>query len=138
MITQSQIRYLHSEYVRLTGLDIRLTMPRIFQWESWAANGFNQAHLEMVVKHLKRRIPDAQRQARAFRFEWFIGRPETFGEDLAEAKALHRAPSTNTDRESVLRVTGRPTATKDNVRSAADILAGENALRELLKVRDSL
>lgn len=133
------MQVLHSRYCSLAGLCKPLTMDAIAIWRNWIAGGFTLKDLELVIGHLKRKIRERDRLNAALRFGWLIRNTESFGEELAEARALARVPRQDPARAAVLRATGRETVkVSDNVRTPAQILAGENALKELLKLRDTL
>lgn len=110
-------------------------MQRVYAWELWSASGFTTDDLAVTVRHLKSR---SREPLRAFRFEWFIGNTERFGEDLAEARALLRGPKPDPGKESVLKATGRTAAAPEQVVTPAQVLAGNAALKALLDLRDSL
>lgn len=137
----TQAESLHAEYVRLTGLDVRYTHMHRFYWENWIVNGFTREDLALAVSHLRKKFRnDPIKFAAATRFRNFIGNPECFAEDLAEAKAFQRKPKVDTGKTSVLAATGRsaPETGKDNYRSVADIIAGEKAFEAFRALKNTL
>lgn len=129
MTTDTQTRILHSAYQRLTGLDLPYTMRGHFMWENWSANGFGSEDLRLVVAHIKTFYREAPKiMAVSLRFSKLIGDTETFSELLAEAKARGRVrPETN--RQAVLRATGRKSEEDPPVRSAAQVMRDEAAFQ---------
>jgi hypothetical protein len=93
---RDQIPNLHGLYVRLSGRDIRLTMSRIFVWESWLTHGWNAGDLAALVRHLRDQVAAGRRNPGALKFENLIGDSDKFEEDLAELRAQSRPrpPST--------------------------------------------
>jgi hypothetical protein len=98
---------LHKHYVALTGLDLVLTMPRIYQWEAWKVHGWTSAELSLVVRHIQKRIKENRRRPESLLFRNLIQDTERFEEDLAEARALARVPKVNHALRSVMRASGR-------------------------------
>lgn len=138
MITQNQIQELHRNYCSLTGITIPLTMQRIYQWEAWGVSGWTRDDLALVIRHLKEKIRRGQKTISCLRFGYLIGNTEWFGEDLGEAQAVAKNQVRHTPRESVLRATCRETQMPDKVRTAEQIMAGNEALKALLQLRASL
>lgn len=129
---------IHLRYCAITGLNKPFTTEDMGIWRNFLALGFTVKDLEIVVAHLKRKL-SGQRLLSAMKLRWLVRDTESFGEELAEARALARVPRQDPARLAVLRATGRETVkVPDNVRTPAQILAGENALKELLKLRDTL
>lgn len=138
--SQDQISQIHQMYIRSTGLSIPLTMRCIYAWEIWIAKGFTVADLSLVVQHLRMKYRgDRLRFLQACRFIWLIENTDSFGEHLAEAKALARRPVPNQPRESVLNATGRRTDLGGPpARSAAQILAGKAAFEDFKRMAKEL
>lgn len=136
-ITGNGTQKLHDEYCRLTHLNIPLSLQRMYAWEMWSLE-FKLPDLEIVVRHIERKVKDRGRLYRCFKFEWFICNRENFAEDLAEARALMRVHRPNPHRDEVLRITGRPEKQPDIVHTPAEILASQEALKKLVALRDSL
>lgn len=134
-MTPADVERLHKLFVSLTGRDIPLDIQgvRAHQWFDWAAEGFTDDDLRLVVAHVRKGIRDGRRNEGALKFVNLIGEPLRFGEDLAEAKALARVPKVDKGRESVLRATGRSTQGRDNFTPA-----GQAAFEALKKFRESL
>jgi len=114
-------------------------MDRLWPWECFC-NRFNDDDLKLVVAFIKRKMSNGH-PARSLNFRSLISGPmslNSFEEDLCEAKARNRVTHVDSNRESVLRSTGRSTPAQDKLKSAEQIIAGNVALAQLLKVRDAL
>lgn len=132
------LQALHNQYCTLTDRTLPFTSSHIFAWEAWASK-FTSDDMSLVVRYLKHLIKLQRRRPESFRFHLFVQDTNRFAEDLSEAKAWNRGPVKCVARESVLKATGRPADTRFRpVRSAADVMAGELALKQLLDLRDSL
>ena len=113
-------------------------MDRLWAWECFCLK-FTEQDLKTVIQF----IMNKERQHkphRALTFRSFISGPDSltfFMEDLVEAKAMKRAVPV-TAKDKVLEQSGRPKPVQYVARSAAEILAGEEALKELIKLRDNL
>ncbi len=118
---------------------LEFDMRRLHPWEAFCLK-FSDEDLKIVVRFIK----DKERMGkptRSLTFRNFISGPESlefFEEDLCEARARNRATRVDTDRASVLRATGRSDTPEKPVRSAADIMAGDAAFKEFLKMRDGM
>lgn len=112
-------------------------MQRIYAWELWLTE-FRSPDLELVVSHVRGKIREKPKLLRCLKFEWFICNRENFAEDLAEARAMSRLPHRDRGRESVLLATGRQEEHTNHVRTPKDILCGEQALKKLIELRDTL
>jgi len=130
---------MHKIYCELTGFNLEWSADRLWPWECWCLK-FTEEDLRLVVKLIK----DKERMhkpARSMNFRNFISGPSAipfFEEDLAEARARSRATRVDTDRASVLRATGRPELPETPVRTAEDVLRGNEALKQFLKLKESL
>lgn len=114
---------LHTAYTRLTGLDVPLTLPRIYAWRCWLDKGYTLGDLELVIAHLKRTISPKAKLLRYLSFTNIVTYHESFAENLAEARALARVPKVDPHREDVLRATHRPVrAETAPARSAEQIM----------------
>jgi len=139
MKTYKEIQSTHELYCKLSGLDVAWHMDRLWPWEKWSTR-FTDNDLRIVVRFIK----DNHRMgkpARSLTFRNFISGPQSlefFEEDLAEARARSRATRVDTDRASVLRATGRPELPETPVRTAEDVLRGNEALKQFLKLKESL
>lgn len=107
-------------------------MAMHFAWEAWTSHGWTEADLVLVVKHIKKLIGLNRRRPESLRFYNLIGDTERFLEDVSEARALNRAPKP-TAKDII-----RPQRERDTSRTAAQIMAGNEALKKLLEVRDEL
>lgn len=138
MTTDASLRDLHQVYCTLTNLNLPWQNSHLFAWELFGLR-FTEADLRLVINYLKEKQRKG-RPVRSFTFRNFISGPSAldfFGEDLAEAKAMSRAPKPHLA-TSVLRATGRTMPEPDRVRSAAAIIKGDEALKRLLELRDNL
>jgi hypothetical protein len=139
MNQQERVKSLHDLYQTLSGLEITLTMQGIYTWEAWLAKGFCEDDLRLVIEHLRRKVKDGKRMISTLRFSKLIGYTDYFAEDLAEARALARKPVVDSGKAQALASTGRTCDTPQaKVRTAGEVLRGNEALKKLLELRDSL
>lgn len=128
----------HKAYCAMTGLYVPLTMARMCTWHAWLCRGWTIDHLRLVVNFISHKLSEPAR-TNSLRFSRLIEDMDRFEEDLAEAQARARVPRIDAGRAQVLRATGRvverPTS---EPKSAEAILRANQALAELLKVRDNL
>ena len=139
MKTDQQLQQTHQLYCTLSGYDIQWNMQRSWYWECFC-NRFNDDDLKVVIAFIKRKMNNGQ-PARSLNFRSLISGPmslNSFEEDLLEAKARNRAVRVDTNRESVLRTTGRVEPAQDKLKSAAQIIKDNAALAQLLNMRDTL
>ena len=131
---------LHEAYCRGSGLPVSLSMERIWLWEAWMSHGWTEADLLMVLAYLKRKSDSGQHWARnALQFSSLIRDCSRYEELLMECRAQARVKQVNLGKAQVLRATGRDaTAPTSEPRSAAQVLRGDEALKALLQLRDSL
>ena len=131
----TQPQRLHSTYCKMTGLNIPWGTDRMWPWELFALK-FTEDDLVTVIKFIMNKQRKGQ-PARSLNFRNLIAGPDSltfFQEDLCEARAQPKyAP-----RDKVLVQSGRPKMIENTARSAAQILAGEQALKELIRLRDTL
>lgn len=134
------IGQLHKAYCDTSGFPLALTMDRIFMWERWQLRRWTQADLVQVLTYLKRKSDSGQHWARnALMFSALIRDESRFEELLAEVRAQARVKQVNLGKAQALRATGRDaTAPTSEPRSAAQVLRGDEALKALLQLRDSL
>lgn len=129
---------LHKTYCSASGRDVPFTMQRIATWTEWSAQGWNANDLLLVISHIKRLIREKRRWDSSLRFEKIIQNFEAFGEDLAEARSLARAPKQHPAHRE-LAATGRPTVPETPpARSVADILQAEKAFKDFVALKQSL
>jgi hypothetical protein len=132
------IPQLHQTYVALSGLPIRLDMARERSWFEFEKRGFTEADLRLVILEIQKGIKAGKRHLGALRFRNLIESLDYFEEELAMVKARKRAPTVSAGRAQVLKGTGRsadPPVAK--VRSAAEILASQNAIKVLRDFREA-
>lgn len=98
---------LHAAYCSLTGMDLPLTMQRIFSWTAFKAKGWTKEDLALVIRHLQRKIRLARKWPSALLFRNLIERLDYFDEELSEARAMARAPKIDKGKADVLRATDR-------------------------------
>lgn len=100
-----------------------------FQWHAWTAMGWTEPDLRLVVNHLKRLIRLERRRPESLKFHNLIGNVDSFNEDLADARAESRVKPV-TPRDRILAQTGRiANNVTANVRTAAEIMAGNQAFQ---------
>ncbi len=130
---------IHAVYCNATSFDLVLTMSRHYAWSAFKAAGWTAKDLVLVIDHLKAKIKRGHKWSSCLRFYPLICRLDEFEEELQEARALARIPKVDKVKESVLKATGRTTQPQpDNVKTPESILRGEEGLKALLKLRDSL
>lgn len=127
----------HRLYCVLTGREMPLTMPMIYQWQAWKAHGWSETDLRLVVSHIKALIQAKRRFPESLRFYNVIGNCDMFQEHLSEARALSRRPPP-TPRQAVLRATGRQEQDKDRVVSAGQALERLKLAQSLKQWREAL
>jgi hypothetical protein len=136
---QHQIEALHSEYVRLTGMDVPLSMPRLFTWEVFQHRGFGLPELNIVVPWLRKQIKTGPKTVKCLGFRALIEDCEAFEEHLSFARAESRIRRPDPARASILRTTGRdPNPVQGEARPARNIIAEMTALNELRALKESL
>jgi hypothetical protein len=137
--TRQRIEALHKMYGQLTGLLIPLDMQRETMWFEWQRRGHGEAELREVVAHLRRGIREQKRNPGALKFRNLIGMPDYFEEDLAEARAAHRAFKARPQGQlaSVLQSTGRPTDPKGEAKPIAEIIKGD-AFKQFIEANRKL
>lgn len=119
---------LHADYVKFTGLDIRLTATRESTWAEWLRfrrhDPFTSEDLELVVKYLKKEIKAGHRFPPSLFFNKLIGNPDYFEEDLAMAKVKARKPKVDRGKAAVLKATGRdPNPPSGKTVSVGEVIA---------------
>jgi hypothetical protein len=139
MTSQERVKSLHDLYRTLSGLDLPCSLSIEFRWQTWLASGFDEDALRLVIEYLRRGMRDKKRSIACLRFSYLIQDTDLFAEHLSMARALARKPVVDAGRAQVLRSTGRPCDTpQTKVRTAGEVLRGNEALKELLKLRDNL
>ncbi len=130
---------LHESYCFHTKRPLPITSKHLWAWEIWKAKGFTVDDLKIVVAHINKLIGEKRRRPESFRFHNLIEDTDRFSEDLCEAKASNRVTRYDSGKQSVLKATGRPTDPPPRpVRTAADILAGDEAFKKFLQMRDGI
>jgi len=134
MLTQDEIKHLHDDYCRLSGLTVPLTMQRIMAWEQWGVHNFTKEDLRLVIKALQAKIFQHRKTITCLKFSTLIQNTEWFSEDLAEAKALNRVRRPDPERQKVLaatcRVVDKPN--ENPTMTAAQIMEQHSAMAKLL------
>ena len=131
------IASLHREYRLHTGMDLRLDFERERQWWEWVKRGNTLEDLRLVIQYLKKKVYKKERNEGCLKFHNLIGLLDYYDEDLQMAKAEARKPKP-TERESVLRSTGRSTEPVSKPRSVEEIMRGETEFEKFRKLKDSL
>lgn len=122
----------------MTGLNLELTMQRIYTWEAWTTHGWTREDLRVCIRYLKGRIRERVRQPECLKFRNLIERPDIFEEELSMAHALSRRPKPNPEKDATLKGTGRQESAAPLARSAAEIMAGDEALRKFKELGERL
>jgi len=122
----------------MTGLEVPLTMQRMFMWERWLHEKLTIDDLQLVIEVLRRKIKAGKKTLACLKFTNLIGNTEFFTEDLAEARQLARLPKVDEERASVLRATGRPTYHDKPARTAAQVLADQEAFKAFRAFKETL
>lgn len=134
------IGQLHKAYCDTSGFPLALTMDRIFMWERWQLMGWTEADLVQVLTYLKRKSDSGQHWARnALMFSALIRDESRFEELLAECRAQARVKQVNLGKAQALRATGRSSDPETSPsRTVAQVMRGNEELKKLLELRDSL
>lgn len=135
------LRRLHQVYVQDTRLDVPLNMGRMDNWHAWRSHGFTEQDLILVIRNLKAKIKDGRKWESALHFSKLIRETDVFEEELAEARAKQRERGQRIDpaRAQALRESGRPPVQViATARSAADIIAGDEAFARFRELKHSL
>ncbi len=136
--TEPQIKELHACYGRMSGLEVPLTLGRMFQWEVFCKQGYNENDLRLVIEVLRRKIKVGPNTLACLKFSNLIGDIEKFQESLSEARAMSRLPKVDKSRESVLKATGRTTTKDTPPRTAEEVLRDSAAFKEFVKLKETL
>ena len=136
--SEETIKELHGCYCRMTGLEVPLTMQRMFTWERWLHEKLTIDDLRLVIEVLRRKIKAGKKTLACLKFTNLIGNTEFFTEDLAEARQMARLPKVDEGRASVLRATGRPIHHDKPPRTAAQVVADEEAFKAFREFGNSL
>lgn len=92
-MSTTDILLLHKEFCQETGMELRLGLgeySRERAWHEFHKAGFTAEDLRLVIRHLKKKIKDKERNPGALKFSNLIERPEAFEEELGLAKAEQR------------------------------------------------
>jgi hypothetical protein len=140
--TIEQTQFLHKLYCGVTDQDIPFSMARHYVYERFMAAGYDKAELEVVVRYIKRKIKAGARYPESLMFRNLIQNIDRFAEDLSMARGEERAikDRQDTPRKEILRAANINLDPKrDNtVRSAAQVLAGMEALKKLRQLKETL
>ncbi len=139
MTTTAQIKSMHEEYCRITGLDLPFSMKHHFQWEVWAAH-FTMADLALVVAYIRRRIKEKKRERESLKFSLLIGDYDRFAEDLSMARSESRIPPIAPHKAATLRSSGRLDVEPSRPsKTPAEIIKSEEfAQKWLSQLRDAV
>jgi len=143
MDTRSQIERLHAVYCEVTGQAIFLNLARESEWFEWLrfrrSQPFTEADLRAVIEHRQRRLRHGEVTEAALKFSKVVGQPDFFEEDLGVEMARRRTPKVDAGKAAVLRATGREVRSAEcGVRSAAEVLAADEAFKKLVEFRKTL
>ena len=137
-IDRAKISDLHYEYRRLTGFDLKLDFYRERVWWEWCQKGNDVEELCMVVNYLKDKIKKGERNPGSLRFHNLIGNVDFFEEDLSPARAHARKPKVDHGREAILKSTGRTESHDKPPRTAAQVLADQEAFKAFRAFKETL
>ena len=137
-IDRAAIADLHYEYRRLTGFDLKLDFYRERVWWEWCQKGNGVEELCMVVNYLKDKIKKCERNPGSLKFHNLIGNVDFFEEDLSPARAHARKPKLDYGRQAVLKATGRTENHTTPPRTAAQVLADEEAFKAFRAFKETL
>lgn len=135
------IDQLHARYCALTSPLVLDYNKRVF-WKSWLDyrkhKPFTIQDLETVIRYLKAEIKKGERKPACLLFRNLICNPDYFEEDLGLAQqAMRQKPAT--PRQRILQAAGRPERDPAmTARSAAQIMAASEALREFRALKERL
>lgn len=142
----AQIESLHKAYCFHTGLNVALDSElgqdrwgRRSTWNRFIADGFSEADLLTVVRHIKTTMKEPFR-TKCLNFRKLIENTDYFGEALAEAGAVKRnAIKKLSNREEILKATHRLTDSIPAPKTPKDILPDPNEFAAgLRKMREAL
>lgn len=136
-----QTRLLHGVYVKHSGRDLKFTMYQHYALEHFIHEGFTADDMELVCKFLNNELkgPNRMRLTLAcLKFANLVENIPAFQDHLALAKAVERVRKPDTGREAVLKATGRKSELEGKERSAAEVLAGMEALRKFKEATKDL
>lgn len=132
-ITTQQTEQLHSQYIKLTGLQVPYSMGRHYYWEQFIAAGHTGNDLSLLVGYIKRRIREKRREKESLMFRNLIQNLENTEDDLSMARAEARIPHHDPSKASVLRATQRPiTATVSQPTPVIDVMEQHKEMARLL------
>jgi len=146
MLTFREAESLHALYNELVGtMGVPWTMQRLLAWECFGLQ-FTAEDLKLVVAFIKRRQV-AKRPCRSLNFRSLISGPNAldwFAEDLSEARTEQlvrnkiREQQGPIARNHALLSIGRPMPEPDRVKSAEDIMRGNEAFKQFLEMKKNL
>ncbi len=129
---------LHSVWMQATHRDIAMSITDHHRWNYWVAKGWTEADLRLVIAFINRRIKAGRRFPESLRLYNLID-VDRFEQDLQDARAEARQYAARPrPRQNMLSSVGRPEPIKDNAQSAGQVIRDNEALKALLKFRDSL
>ncbi len=139
MISEADLKRLHGTYISLSGNDIPWGVTGYIQsvWFEWAKQ-FSESDLRMVLLHLNKQIQLKHRNSGCVRFTNLVQDTVKFSQELSEVKAILRNRRVETPRQRILAATGRSEPQQDRVKTPGQLMAENEALNKLLKLRDSL
>lgn len=123
---------LHTVFCRESGLSVHFRLgPADTRCErAWMEflKVFTEADLVLVIQTLKRKIKSGDRRPGCLRFSNLIERLDLFDEELAMAKAQARnARQPLSNRDAILKATGRPVEAQATVTTPRVILGDKEA-----------
>lgn len=131
-----QIQSIHALYCALTGYSLPMDFYRESVWHQWFKAGLTEDDLRLLIRHHQDQAKQG-RPARSLVFRNMIVQVDYAQEDLAMIKALGRTAPV-TERQRILKASGRPEPEKDTARSAGQVLAGMTAFEQFKALKDQL
>lgn len=129
-----RLKSLHALYCSLTGRDVRFDWRALELWQLWAAQGWTEEDLILVVNFIKRKIQARKRNPESFRL-YNLADLGRFEDDLVDARNEARKPKYS-PRAAVLKASGRPGGPPPPpAKTAAQIMAESKALEDFQKWR---
>lgn len=131
-----EINSIHALYCQLTGFALPMDFYRESVWHQWFKAGLTEDDLRLLIRHHQDQAKQG-RPARSLVFRNMVVQVDYAQEDLAMIKALGRTAPV-TERQRILKASGRPEPEKDTARSAGQVLRESEALKALIELKNSL
>lgn len=137
---QKQIEELHKAYIEGTGLNVVLSMDRVYAWDAWLAKGWTLADLRQLLRYCKWRNRERGARPINLSFRALIGTPENFEELLASARHQQRAreQAPPPAKQMILQGTKREPKGPDRPAKTAEQIMRESELFKRLRQQEGL